>query len=483
MTERLWSEDGYQAVAELLGARAGLSFRKGQRLSLEQAVQRAMTRAGLSSLDDYLRRLQTEVDAVDDLLVQATVGETYFFREPTSLQFIGQRVIPEAFQRLEAGRKMRLWSAGCATGEEAYSLAMLLHRQGLLSQASVLGTDVSRESLQRAREGVYRAWSLRGAGRELAEPFLSEQDGGYHISSSIRDRVQFEYLNLATENYPSIATATRGMDLIVCRNVMIYFDKATIQNVISRFHRCLVDGGWLVTAASDPAVGDDGLFEAVSTEHGTFYRKAPLCGPLRKGDSAAKTGRQDIQSAAPAAPAATASSTTDTPLPPPTTQQQLAEARTAMQSGDYDRAVQLTSSLSHVTEAVVMHVKALANQDVLRAEQACAAAVKREPLAKELHYLHGVLLIDLNCHADAAVALRRALSLDQSLALAQFTLGTALRTIGDLDGAKRAFRQTVELLDDSQPQQFVPLGEDERAGDLRALTQLQLKSLYASGGR
>lgn len=473
-----WSDPGYQAIADLLCARAGLSFRSGHRATIEQAIQRSMGRAGSANLFDYLQLLQTDREALDDLLVQATVGETYFFRDPGQLNVIAKQVIPEVLQRRGSGHRLRLWSAGCASGEEAYSLAMMLHRLGRLGGASVLGTDVSRESLQRAREARYRSWSLRGAGKEQALAYLAEDEDEYRVVQRIRQAVQFEYLNLALDNYPSAATATREMDVILCRNVMIYFDRETIHSVASRLHRCLADGGWLVTAASDPPIYEYDFFDVVSTDCGMFLRKNAASGrpaaPKGAGRGAPASWADPQEPGLPAAPKSAKAPIATSPVEP---RQQLEQARQAMRAGDYQRAADLSTDLTQLAEGAEIHIKALANHDMRRAEAACVAAIRRKPLAKELLYLHAVLLIDLNRPGEAADELRRLLSLDPSLALGRFTLGSTLRALGDLEGARAAFAATLGLLSQAAPEEFVPLGEDERAGDLLEITQLQLHAL------
>jgi chemotaxis protein methyltransferase CheR len=476
MTGVQWSNAGYQAVAQLLGVRAGLSFRASQRESIEEAIHRAMRNAGASDLDAYLSLLKADPARLDDLLVQATVGETYFFRDPIQLQIIRKQILPEICRQRDSTHKLRLWSAGCASGEEPYSLAMLLHRKGLLSRASVLGTDVSRESLDLARQATYRNWSLRGEGQELAKPYLTEVDGRYRVNQEIQRAVRFEYLNLALDNYPSTATGTRGIDLILCRNVMIYFDRETIRSVVARFHRCLAEGGWLVTAASDPAIHELDLFEVVSTDHGMVFRKGQPDAQRPSFQVTEVPWSSDLDLMRAKDVAAEQRPAPSTAVAP-TADERLAKAKRAMEAGEYAAAATLAADLLPLADATIIHVKALANQDVLQAEQACAAATGRKPLSKELHYLHAVLLMELNRHADAAAALQRVLYLDRSLALPHYSLGTALRTQGDLEGARRAFRSAYDICAAMAPDELVPLGEDERVGDLLEITRLQLDAI------
>ncbi len=486
MNDRQWSDSGYEAIARLLGARAGLTFRPSQRSSIEQGIQRAMSREGTSDFAAYLDRLESDAIALDNLLVQTTVGETYFFRDPGQFQVISELILPDICERSDRNHTIRLWSAACASGEEAYSLAMLLHRKGLLSRSSILGTDISRDALNLASQATYREWSLRGAGKQQAAPYLTEIDGEYRVAPEIRASAHFEYLNLALDNYPSTATGTRGVDLILCRNVMIYFDRETIRSIVNRFHRCLVPGGWLITAVSDPQIHEYDLFDVIPTNHGMIFRKSeptrqdksvgPSLGQAGGTQSTAReeTAGQGTIASEPASRSAKAPSTEEAA--------KLAEAKTAMDAGEYEQAAEIAAQLTQFDEAAIIHIQALANRDVRRAERACDAASKQRPLSKELHYLHAVLLMDLNRHADAATALQRVLYLDRTLALAHFSLAVVLRTLGKLDDARREFLLAQEICLACQPGDLVPLGEDQRVGDLLEMIKLQLSAIDKAVG-
>jgi chemotaxis protein methyltransferase CheR len=345
---------------------------------------------------------------------------------------------------------------------------MLLHRSGALSRASILGTDISREALARARTAIYRECSLRADGVKMAKPYLTQKDGQYHVNATMKKSLRFDYLNLAVDNYPSIRSGTRGMDLILCRNVLLYYDQQTIHSIVGRLFRSLAEGGWLIIGPSDPPIHEYDMFDFVPTEHGLAYRKANLS---FRADSVAEpeaSGALHVNSSA-----AEARSTPK--VAKPLRKQRLAEARQALADGDYQRAADLTTDLRG--EGAIIHIKALAGIDVALAAKACAAAISKRPLSQELHYLNAGLMMELNRHRDAAESLRRVLYLDESLALVHFSLGTALRKLGDIEGAQNAFRSTLEICDRSPPDQPVPLGDDETADQLRAQAKTQLDAI------
>src|SRR5690606_26511129 len=145
----------------------------------------------------------------DELIASLTIGESYFFRDPGQFALLRNELLPQVAAQREHG-PIRLWSAGCAAGEEAYSLAILSEELGLHARASVLGTDISRTRLAAARQGVYTKWALRGLDAETVERYFTQARNRYTLRPSFRERVDFRYLNLAEDRYPSLTAGIWG---------------------------------------------------------------------------------------------------------------------------------------------------------------------------------------------------------------------------------------------------------------------------------
>jgi chemotaxis protein methyltransferase CheR len=469
----------YEAIADLLVMRSGLTFPPARQDSAERGIRRAMERVGSRDPSQYRDRITRDADAFDDLIVELTVGETYFFREPAQFEFIRRQILPEVQQRLGAEHEIRAWSAACASGEEAYSLAVVLAEGGLSGRVHLVATDISRPVLVKARRAEYTAWSLRGDGAKSMQPYLRRQGDRLTLNDTIRRQVQFEYLNLALDVYPSFATGIWGMDLILCRNVLIYFDRETIHQVAQRLHESLAFGGWLITASSDPPLGADAPFETVVTEVGVFYRRQ------RTPSSAVMAARQGGEVVSKIENPPSRRSFIIYPQPSKVDVQgpdSLVEARNALVGGDYGRAAALTRGLPENREASLIHVQALSNHDISGAERACGEATARHPLSPELHYLHAVLLLNLGRIEEAAQAARRVIYLDRSLAMAHFTLGSILRRRGDKAGARRAYRNARQLCAAMPADQVVLLGEGEQAGRLAEAAATELAGLGSGNG-
>ena len=260
-------------IARFLRGHTGL--RLGSIRDVENGLRRSMSRADIVDPREYLRRLEDGSLDAQDLIAELTVGETYFFRDPAQFEFIRSTILDDIRSRRGDNHILRIWSAACSTGEEAYSLAMLAKQQGILQRCHILGTDISEHFLNKARDANYRSWSVRGEMPRDMRGMITQEKDHISVRRDIRRRVVFQYLNLAKDPYPSVITEIWGMDLILCRNVLIYFDMETVKAVAQRLYDSLADGGWLLTSASDPLLRDFADFHTLTTPFGVVYQRRP----------------------------------------------------------------------------------------------------------------------------------------------------------------------------------------------------------------
>lgn len=268
-----WTDPGFRSVASFVHAHTGLVFKNSSARAAEAATRRAMERVGISDVTAYWHLLERGEVALADLVDELAVSESYFFRQPAHFDLIVRQVLPELRTRRGPAHHIRAWSAGCAAGEEAYSLAILFEQAGVANQSTIVATDISHRVLAQARQGAYGVAALRGVEEKLVRHYFHRVGYREVIAERLRDRVCFGHLNLALSDYPSVATRVWGMDLILCRNVLIYFDAATVRQVARRLHAALSDGGWLITGGSDPPLPRDVPLQPVVTEHGVVYRQ------------------------------------------------------------------------------------------------------------------------------------------------------------------------------------------------------------------
>ncbi|MCY1040359.1 protein-glutamate O-methyltransferase CheR [Corallococcus sp. bb12-1] len=267
---------GFREVLALVEERAGLAA-PSCLAAAEEGIQRAMARANLTNVEVYRHQLAVNNALLDDLLTELTIGETYFFRTHEHFDHLRRVVLPELRERRGPDHLLRAWSAACSSGEEPYSLTALLMAEGWEEHMTVHATDVSRTALARAREGRYTDWSLRGPSADRMRAHLKQEGRHYLLNPDVKRHVRLGYLNLALETWPSAESGIWQLDVIFCRNVLIYFNHATIEGVARRLFAALDDGGYLFSGPSDPPLGDYAPFEAVLTDWGVLYRK-PLAG-------------------------------------------------------------------------------------------------------------------------------------------------------------------------------------------------------------
>ncbi|MET0595127.1 MAG: CheR family methyltransferase, partial [Polyangiaceae bacterium] len=524
--ERAWPQHVLQRLATSIREHAGLSFIPARFDDLERRTRRAMAKVGSADVGDYQAGLGDGRYSFDDWVAELTVGETYFFREPGHFDFLRRRALPGLLALRGAGHVFRVWSAGCASGEEAYSLAILFEEQLLDGSLHLLGTDLSRVALARAKHGVYGPWSLRNAKSEWVDLYFHRRpQQQFEVIPRIRRLVQFDYLNLALDEYPSFFTGVWGNDIVFCRNVLIYLDRDTIRAVARRLFESLGEGGWLITGPSDPPLGDFAPYETVISSEGVFYRRSqahPSQSPTATDKEKHRLGASDeIRADREARPAAEEDETSSvrvvaaarpietqkvsskdqarfdparsfaeapdslrTPQKESATEARTADtlssARAAFTAGSYARSIALAQELEGDPSAAALEVRATANLYGARdAARLCTAALLRFPLGAELYVLQASLLLDLRDYDAATQAARRLLYLDRSLVVAHLLLGSILAKRGDREEAARAFRNARDLAAFAPPLDDVPFADGEKAGRLADFARAQIELLHS----
>jgi chemotaxis protein methyltransferase CheR len=445
----------FDALLTRIREHAGLRFPDELRPDMEGAARRAMLKAGVASLEDYLAQVADGRVPLSGLVEEIAVGETYFFREPEQFAFLRDVVLPEIAAR-RGGAPIRLWSAGCSSGEEPYSLAILLEELGLAPAVYLLATDISQSALARARLGEYLPWSLRGAGAARARRYLVEEGETSRLEAKIRGRVCFQQLNLAKANYPSPRIGIYDFDLILCRNVLIYFDPKTVAQVAQRLYESLAEGGWLITASSDPLLADVAAFHVVATDRGVFYRKLTESVTAKpRTESAYSEWRSQLTETERTALPVMAEPTRHRDMPAPLDI-----------IPDPDRATK---------------IRTLADfGDLAGAAEAAEDSIRKEPLDAGNAYLYAAILSELHRDEEAVAALRRALYLDRSFICAHLALGMALRRLHDDRGARRSFQNVLRLCATMDPRNILPFADGACAGHVAAAAASAL-SLSSSG--
>jgi chemotaxis protein methyltransferase CheR len=247
------SEQDFAAIISLLRDRRQFRLDNYKDRCIRRRIAKRLRLAGAEDIPGYVRRLQTDDDELDALLATLSIHVSRFFRNPDTFQILERDILPDLCRRAQAAgrRQLRLWSVGCASGEEAYSLALLvdeLNPAGLSTE--ILGTDVSAPVLNAAREGLYDQTRLTEVPPAVLQKYFRQEAGQYRLIERVRGMVRFERHNIMTaKRFPSA-------DLILCRNVLIYFSRAEQDRILSNFSEALSAEGVLVLGRSEVLVGE-----------------------------------------------------------------------------------------------------------------------------------------------------------------------------------------------------------------------------------
>ncbi len=283
--------DEFRALRDLFAARTGLHFGPESRFSLERRLRERLKVLKLSSFGDYNHYLRFGTQAVeewDEAIDLLTTNETYFFREERQLRALRNEILPMLHAQLRSRRRLSIWSAGCATGEEAYTIGILVQGTHLFLPDSatdarwdvrIYGSDISRRCVAMARRGVFPESSFRVTPKDVRRAFFQERPDGWHVSESIRSMCHFGQMNLLDEDRSRVFG---NSDVIFCRNVLIYFDARARKAAIEILYERLNPGGILLLGHSESLLNVSTAFELLHLRDDLVYRKpasAPVAAP------------------------------------------------------------------------------------------------------------------------------------------------------------------------------------------------------------
>jgi chemotaxis protein methyltransferase CheR len=269
------SREEFRLLAEDIHDYCGIRFDEDLLYVLRRRLSPRVLALGLSSFAEYHRRLRYDADRrteLEHVVERVTTNETYFFREPNGLAALKGEILPELHRRRSRGRRLAIWSAGCATGEEAYTVAILIAESGLFADwdVRIFGNDISRRVLGVARKGAYGRSSFRATEERYLRRYFREVEGKQQVRDEIKSLVSFGHLNLLDEDMLSIVGE---VDVVLCRNVIMYFDLPVRKRVVATFHKKLMPGGYLLLGHSESLLNVSTSFELVHLARDMVYRK------------------------------------------------------------------------------------------------------------------------------------------------------------------------------------------------------------------
>ena len=267
--------DEFRLLRDLINEHAGLHFDDDAMFLFDRRLGERVSLLGLQTFDEYYQHLRFSIRGqaeLEDAIEQLTTKETYFFRQEYQLRAFQEELLPRLERENAIKRRLAIWSAGCATGEEVYTIGILLNESGLFEgwDVRIIGTDFSKLSVAAARRGVYRSGSFRATSPERRARYFLDFPDGAHVIEPIRKLSHFGQFNLLDSSRASIVGR---VDVIFCRNVLIYFDVRSRRRVIDSLYERLVPGGYLLLGHSESLLNVSTAFELVHLREDLVYRK------------------------------------------------------------------------------------------------------------------------------------------------------------------------------------------------------------------
>jgi chemotaxis protein methyltransferase CheR len=474
-------DDLYQRFSDLLLERCGLCFPDNRRVELEHGIRQAFASSTCATLDEFYKMLKSPIEGPVqmDLLINAvTISESHFFRDAAQFNALYTHVLPQIIERKHGVRNLRIWSAGCANGEEPYSLAIMLKEliPNIQQWAiTILATDINTFSLERARKGSFGEWAFREErAKQLRSLYFRKNDKRYELVPEIRSMVSFARLNLMDDAYPSFANNTANMDLVICRNVTIYFNVSVTRWVVDHFYNALTDGGWLVVGHSEPTLETYQKFQARNFPDTVLYQRLGQPG-LRAIDTPPlgtttilQKGGADIRPIPASSPQHL--------IPSQGATQKLSDlleqAGSLLEYGRSEEACSLLLKLAatHPTDSTVSLHLARAHANLgnwLEAEKWARCTFELDKLALEAYYLFALVMQHQGRLAEAIDAMKKVVYLDRLHILGHYGLANLYHESGLLPQAQKALENALKLLQPYPENEMVPGSQGITANRLK----------------
>ena len=443
----------------------GLEFSGSRKKDLERAIKKMAEKFKFKTINEcanWLLKEKIEQNERDSLVELLTIGETYFFRDPKMLNIVEKIMIPMILKEKEV-KKMRIWSAGCSTGEEPYTIAILLDKIMTRLEGwdvSVLATDINARSLKNLNEGIYREWSFRDVSPEIKKQYFDKDErDNYHLSSSIKKIVSSVCLNLASDEYPSQKYDTYNMDFIFCRNVLMYFSKNKAKEVVLKLTDSLAPNGFLIVSPCEHGNSCFSNLESINLLGMTFYKK-----PGSKKQNISNVKENEVENFL-----------NEKQKEKHHVNEEIHFKR--LDSRSLGHTQNATHLASHPRQNDIIdltldkNVETLSREhantgDLKNAERLCKEAIKKDPLDVKKLYLLALVLCEVENFQDARKIFKNILYLDQGFILAHFNLGCIALKLGRLGEAKKYFENTLMLSKTLSDSDIIPGSEGMTKGSL-----------------
>ncbi len=476
----------FERLKQFIFSETGLVYYRDKEAELLRKLDRAVERSKASDYRQYLAMIQDDQyrqsGDFDTLVSELTVGETHFFRDTALFSGFREIVLPRVIQKNAGLKRVWIWSAGCATGEEVYSLSILINRYfpqlDKTWDIRILGTDINRKFLQQAMTGTYTAWSFRGTPEEVKQCCFKQDGDTWQIRPEFKERVAFQYHNLIRMPFPSVFHSLFSFDIILCRNVMIYFEPRAIQKLIRQFRESLVPDGWLAVGHADHNIKYFDAFKTVMGTDTSFYQNSknrktiastpgwtsvensdPLFGQTRNNQGSNPLKKSGVRVKVPA--------------------KSPDKAKKTIGVTDYKpAAARQTAGLNKIGQTNAEYLISRINHGQWEgAWELCNEMIEKNPLDTTLHLLSAFILEHEGRITDAVSSLKKALYLDRKFVIGHYHLGLLYQNLGWFKKALKCFENVVTLLHGMDETQIFEIADSISAAELKSLSEFHLDVL------
>jgi chemotaxis protein methyltransferase CheR len=481
-------DPSFPRLKSLVIERTGHFYYQDKDDLLWDRVRRRIQAVNAHDCAGYIERLTDDLRGDEEwskLESEITIGETFFFRYAEQFAALRQTILPAIIEKNRETRRIRIWSAGCATGAEPYSVAILLTE--LLGaerdswRIGIVGTDINEAFLGVARQARFGKWAMRTLpAEERSRYFLAdrEEPNLWLLRPEFRSLVRFERHNLLSLLDGTSPLQFTDFDLILCRNVLIYFHPETVVRIVGALGNCLVEDGWLLIGHAEPNPAFASLLQVVNLPGTAAYRRPPDGVELQ----AVPAPEGSARSAPPAEPQAW------TPIIPQGAFRPAPKPEAPQKAKTQARKTEPAARPSEPSagpDALLREIRQRANGGAIKAAHAlCETALLAHPMSAVLHFYHGLLAQEMDLHHDAEKAFRRSIYLDKNFVMAHYHLGLLLIASGRHGPGRQSLANAARLAAGLPEDQILPEGDGATAGHMRDLVRFRLEALTrAESGR
>ncbi len=450
------SDNELSQVCNIIAARMGLHFPVERWSILGRNLSLAAHEFGFKEMDGFIQWFLSQnlnKEQIKILASHLTVSETYFWREPHVFSALTDCILPRLIKKKKKGDKsIRIWSIGCSTGEEPYSLAIALHKTVPEIKdwnISILATDINPKALEKARSGIYGPWSFRNTPEAIKNKyFLSLQDRKYEIIPEIKNMVTFSCHSLAGDEI--FTSNIHKTDIIFCRNVLMYFTPEWVSKISDNIFNSLTDDGWFVVSSSELSSQVFPRFTSVNFEGAVLYNKGKNVVAPKLPEYVPIDEKFQPITTSPILPL------TPSPLHPFSPLPRSADAESPL---CFDLLLSTSPTMALAREqplptpkessaSKIFAIRLLANQGYLaEALTLCNEAIESEKLVSVFYFVRASIHQEMDRSCEAIDSLKRAIYIDPDYVMGHFTLGNLFNQQGNTRNAKRHFKNVLDLLD------------------------------------